>query len=264
MIKDGLKPNSQSNGRELEYTILSLQNSNIEDEFSQLIKQILHNKQIAPNKHNGLRKFNTLFQTYIKKVYKEYKTVNVYARGLNSENFLPFWGKLKLLIKANPNIFQGRLEPHPADREINSWHIQYTGANATYIEQILAAFVVKEKMESSMQMALGTDIKPHYQTHNILDEIQDINDELLVQKLIKKSKQIPIIEDIKTVESLIEKITFDKEIIKKSVISLKDKLKKIKQNINITNKDKVFEDIKNRKSQKAQDIINKIKKDKNI
>jgi hypothetical protein len=263
MIKAGLKSHSKSNGRELEYTILSLQNETIENEFSQLIKKILHQKQINPSSHNGLRKFNTLFETYIKKVYKEYKTVNVYARQLNSDNFLAFWEKLKKLIKANPNLFQGRLEPHPADREINSWHIQYTGANAKYIEKILAAFIVKEGAESSMDMALGRDTKPYFKTTNTFNDIQLVNDKLLVQELINKSNIIFIDDDLEQTNNIIKSITLEiKETLDKPKISLRDRLESIKTTLNINTKKQVFDDIKSRKSKQARDIIDRIKKDK--
>ena len=195
MIKQGLKANSKSNGRELEYTILSLQDETIEQEFKKFINKILEKKSIHPHKKNGLTRFNILVETYIKKVYKEYRTVNIFARQLNSDTFLVFWDKLKLLVKANPHIFQGRLEPHPADREINSWHIQYTGANCKFVEKVLAAFVVKENAEISMEMALSHNIQPDYKTNDELN-VKYIEDELLIQELINEKKYISLDDDL--------------------------------------------------------------------
>jgi len=261
MIKSGLKSNSQSNGRELEYTILSLQNESVQNEFSKLITKILENKLLKPNSPNGLKRFNILFETYIKKVYKEYKTVNIYARQLNSENFLVFWDKLTRLVKANPNIFQGRLEPHPADREINSWHIQYTGANAKYIEKILAAFVVKEGAESSMDMALGIDAKAYFETTDKLEDVKYVNNELFVQELVNKQQKVFIDSDLKEASSIIKTIRSTiKKVVKISTSSLRDRLDKIKANLKITNKQQILLDIKNKRSNKVKSIIQKIKK----
>lgn len=264
MIKDGLGSNSQSNGRELEHTILSLQNQSIQDEFSKLINKIIDTKRLKPNSPNGLKRFNTLFETYIKRVYSEYKTVNVYARQLDSENFLAFWSKLEKLVQANPHIFQGRLEPHPADREINSWHIQYTGANTQHIEKILAAFVVQEGAESSMDMALGTDTKAHFETTDDDIDIKYVNDELFMEDLVQRSKKVFVENDLSEASSIIKTI---KKTIKKpkeiSTTSLQQRLKSITKNLNITNRQRVFEDIRGRKRNKAQSIIERIKKEKN-
>ena len=269
MIKEGLKPHSQSNGRELEYTILSLQNKEIESEFAKIITKIIDTKRLYPRSRNGLKRFNVLFETYIKKIYKEYKTVNVYARNLNSENFLDFWDKLKRFVSANPHIFQGRIEPHPADKEINSWHIQYTGANAIYIEKVLAAFIVKQGIEISMEMALGTDIKPYFETTEEPIYVSRVSDELFVQNLINQSKKLDPKDDLLQAQEKIERLKQQVPIAPLPPISststqaLRQRLEQLRSGLSFT-PNRAVDDIRNRHSNRARDVINRIKRERNL
>ena len=90
------------------------------------------------------------------------KTANIWCRGIIYSEIKEFLSSLEHELQKHD--FEGVVELHLQDREINSPHIQYVGTNAEEAQTIIANFVLRHGYEESLESAIQHNYTPAYQS----------------------------------------------------------------------------------------------------
>lgn len=162
MLQSARKPHSKSLLRDLEYSLVLIENNKDRQYFLQELKEVYQKQKEQPLKHSGAKKLKSELLYYLKQ-QDSIQTANIWARNLTMDK-----AEIKQLLeilqyKLSYNKIQGILELHLQDREINSPHFQFVGNQAEQAEQIIAQTLVQMNYELNMENALSKkNYKPYY------------------------------------------------------------------------------------------------------
>ncbi|WP_258864964.1 hypothetical protein [Helicobacter sp. MIT 14-3879] len=162
MLQNARKAESRSFLRELEFSLVLIQNINAREYFLKNLSEV-NVKRNDPNiTKTGERDIKSELLAYLsQRGYTQ--TANIWARALSMDrkaiNKLLEILQVRLLKEG----IEGILEIHLQDREINSPHIQFVGLQADKAESIIAHTLVELQYETSVENALSKkEFRPYY------------------------------------------------------------------------------------------------------
>ena len=166
MIQQARSSQSKSFLRELELSLILIDDKKVREYFLEKISEINNKRKDTNINHTGEKDIKSEILAYLnQKGYTQ--TANVWARALSIDknDINELLRKLQTrLLKAGVN---GILEIHLQDREINSPHIQFVGIQADKAEVVIAETLVELRYETSVESALSKkNFQPYYKINN--------------------------------------------------------------------------------------------------
>lgn len=193
MIQPARSAKSRSLLREARSAIFFFDDENIRTWFKKANQEMIDKRNNPNLVHTGATELRTNLLAYLRQ-QGEIHTSNVWCRKIVYSEIRDFLNELENHLKQEG--FNGVLELHLQDREINSPHIQYVGTDAYRAERMIADIIVKRGYEYSVMSAMNMNYIPAY----ISDEkkhlrIKETDEELDRQDYLKE--QFEYKEEIK-------------------------------------------------------------------
>lgn len=154
MIQKARGADSRSLLREIEYSVLVLDDEIKEEYFKRLFKNIVEKRNDPELTYTGAKAVRQQLLAALTQL-GNIATANIWARHIivDLEHINELRNDLENLLRAE-NIY-GILEVHLQDREILSPHIQFVGTEAEKAQLIIAEYLVEKKYELSVEAAIG-------------------------------------------------------------------------------------------------------------
>ena len=189
MIQQARSINSQSLLREIEYSILLLENQEDVDYFQSRFEEVVDKRKDDDTRYTGVKSVRQELLACLRQ-YGEVKTANIWARNL----LIDFDSIQNLRHEIAETLsdygIYGIVEIHLQDREINSSHLQFTGTNAELAEYLIAEIVVKNRYELSIEKAISkNNFARAYETQTGL-KTYELAHELEQQAKFHKAEEI--------------------------------------------------------------------------
>ncbi len=190
MLSNARSAESRSFLRELDFSLILVENNKAREYFLKKLKEVNHKRNEQNIIKTGEKDTKSELLAYLhQKGYTQ--TANVWARALSMDRS-DINSLLKILQqRLLEENCEGVLEIHLQDREINSPHIQYVGINALKAEMIIAETLVKLKYENNIESALSKkDFRPYFKINAKarFPKHSDLQDNIKYYETKKKAK----------------------------------------------------------------------------